>query len=837
MDKLIGTNPNQVPSNADLGTAAYLESNEVLLAKGSKVTAIAKEIANSARHVFIYDTSNDSDGGAWRKRTQGTSWYNEPLNTRIRGGRREFPAVALIVTEQFKVTIYDLDDPTVPMWMRFDAGSNVLIGNNVSNLWQSNMLNGMLMTGKNGGSAGFSIVDFIAEDNIGIWRASSGHLYRFRGSVAERNKSKAYNNTYDSSFALIGDMVYSCAMALESNAVINEKTGLPCPTLLAGTDLGLTVIRNWTDRIEKEVWDVYNGSDSYDEVRQIEVQDDILYWSVDATQVAYSIRLSDIESDINWGTYNNAAQGTHVRNLLMTQDHGGRTTTDMPTRVLGRNASNHLVVTKDAVGSYEAGSYGQYDSGLTIINQNTKTFVNSNAMAANVTAKYNSGYMPGYTMFANLASTDPRPLLGTVNVVNGDFDTASDFDSWGNQAGAGKSQFSIVSGRAYLNGRTSGGYDQIFQDVATIPGEDYVFEAEIEPVAHYPYYAVFARSGGSNTQTYGGEQMHSNQGFFYNRIYRIQVGFTATTDTARIVIGGNSANGDQGYFNNVALYPADLSRKRIKETVGRFGDQAIRVSAGGIVPRRPVAPGAELMGYGPCSNGNRLIADANHIRTSNIGVGTYTVCAWVKKASRTTNTYIMDAIDYYGGSSGSRMYFLIDNNQGFYVSSGGAASSITINALKDHEWNLVMATRDSSNNVRFGLNGDWYTPTANPTQSSNVTTDGTRYLTVSGYNGSWNFDYGWDSMALFRYSKTPITKEQFRKMYEDEWPMFQPNAKVTLYGDDNAVRALSRDPYTNLLHAGTVDGRSTFNGLTRVDNSENYITESIDAVKGIIAEE
>ena len=58
-----------------------------------------------------------------------------------------------------------------------------------------------------------------------------------------------------------------------------------------------------------------------------------------------------------------------------------------------------------------------------------------------------------------------------------------------------------------------------------------------------------------------------------------------------------------------------------------------------------------------------------------------------------------------------------------------------------------------------------------------------------------------------------------------------------LYGDDDGVRALSRDPYTNLLHAGTIDGRSTFKGLTRVDNSENYITASIDAVKGIIAEE
>ena len=60
---------------------------------------IAETIADTAVDVFVYDTSKDSDGGAWRKRTQGTSWYNETLNTATRGSRKEFPAVAVIVAE------------------------------------------------------------------------------------------------------------------------------------------------------------------------------------------------------------------------------------------------------------------------------------------------------------------------------------------------------------------------------------------------------------------------------------------------------------------------------------------------------------------------------------------------------------------------------------------------------------------------------------------------------------------------------------------------------------------------------------------------------------------
>ena len=40
MSKLIGTSPNQVPSNADLGTVAFLDTKELLLSKGSELSRI-----------------------------------------------------------------------------------------------------------------------------------------------------------------------------------------------------------------------------------------------------------------------------------------------------------------------------------------------------------------------------------------------------------------------------------------------------------------------------------------------------------------------------------------------------------------------------------------------------------------------------------------------------------------------------------------------------------------------------------------------------------------------------------------------------------------------------
>ena len=42
---------------------------------------------------------------------------------------------------------------------------------------------------------------------------------------------------------------------------------------------------------------------------------------------------------------------------------------------------------------------------------------------------------------------------------------------------------------------------------------------------------------------------------------------------------------------------------------------------------------------------------------------------------------------------------------------------------------------------------------------------------------------------------------------------------------------------TNLLHVGTSAGRSTFDGLQRVANTETPVTTAISAVNGLIAEQ
>ena len=67
--------------------------------------------------------------------------------------------------------------------------------------------------------------------------------------------------------------------------------------------------------------------------------------------------------------------------------------------------------------------------------------------------------------------------------------------------------------------------------------------------------------------------------------------------------------------------------------------------------------------------------------------------------------------------------------------------------------------------------------------------------------------------------------------------MFMRGAACTLYGSSDVVTALAHDLKTNLLHAGTSQGRSVFEGLVRVANIETPVGAAISAVNGLIVEE
>jgi trimeric autotransporter adhesin len=186
--------------------------------------------AVTAVDVFVYDTSRDSDGGAWRKRTQGTSWYNETLDTPTRGSRKEFPAVAVIVAESDTVTIYDGDDPSLPMWMVFNEGTANYIYSNGDALTSVNASNGMLVVG----TFRLQVINFVSDSG---WKSEDSWYYYSVKPISSRNDTNttAYNNT---GLRIVNPNVNDVAMTVLPNAPIDAATGLPVPTIAVATDGG-----------------------------------------------------------------------------------------------------------------------------------------------------------------------------------------------------------------------------------------------------------------------------------------------------------------------------------------------------------------------------------------------------------------------------------------------------------------------------------------------------------------------------------------------------------------------------------------------------------------------
>ena len=270
MPNLVGIGNSQVPTNAMLGGLAYQDSvGEINLEK------IKARTSDTATAIFVYDTRKDSDGGAWRHRTQNTSWYNEHSGS-TRGNRKEFPAVAVIVTEAYEIIIYDGDDPNLPMWMRFTipaytVGSNYAytpVGvvyvnaypHNSINLSCVHMLNGQLFVGANRGgnasqsfSAGFEI-NFINEEMYEYLHypttAARNSKWRLGGNISQRNSTQQTNtptNRYGNGIGISQNKYLGWAndvdMKVFPDDPIDPSTGLPKPTIVVATTLGISIMR------------------------------------------------------------------------------------------------------------------------------------------------------------------------------------------------------------------------------------------------------------------------------------------------------------------------------------------------------------------------------------------------------------------------------------------------------------------------------------------------------------------------------------------------------------------------------------------------------------------
>ena len=272
MPNIVGYGNTQVPTNSMLGDLAYQDSVDVEVIP--KIKAKINESASGGKNtIFVYDTSKDSDGGAWRKRTKHTSWYNEPPSS-TRGARKEFPSIAIIVGTNNYIDIYDADDSNCALWMRFTAGSgghsNVTMVQNTGVAHKVCMLNGILVEGSTTGSDnwGNAIINFISEEVV---RAdpNTGEGGYYTGNISQRNETTGSGYTNEGKGPQISNSrIRSLAMKVLPDARINRITGLPMPTIAYGHYYGYSIVTAKNDSYMSPYTNVYDitasAGSSYD---------------------------------------------------------------------------------------------------------------------------------------------------------------------------------------------------------------------------------------------------------------------------------------------------------------------------------------------------------------------------------------------------------------------------------------------------------------------------------------------------------------------------------------------------------------------------------------------
>jgi hypothetical protein len=770
------------------------------LAGISSIAAISSSISATAGDIFVYDTRKDSDGGAWRKRTQHTSWYNETLGTATRGTRKEFPAVAVIVATSSGVTIYDGDDPDLPMWMVFeDTEADMINTHNVNpNSFSLSALNANVLVGSHHPSYGeANVINFISDNGVSYYSAHSGD---YRGSISQRNDalSQTINSNYGT---LVNSVVKDVAMTVLPNAPIDDATGLPVPTIAVATNGGVSVIKD--DGTVVDHVDSAGGQST----QVAFTQDGKLAHSHDGHT---GIRIDSLRSsDFTYGSNKVARHNSeefYINYGLILSGWSG----NAPKLNTGSfNSGGQIVPVQDNILAERA------DTGLNLLARDFPGSPNNNRIAYTTTS-YNTGWMQGDIKGAFLSDTDTTNVTGSELITNTDF--SSDLSGWSN---GNPSQFTRVT--TNVGGDTDGklmyyavdnNVRTFHQNVTCVAGEKYVLSLRAcSDTAN----AMVIDIDGTNVITID----DNNNAAFITK----QHTFTAGSTSVRIRIESAAAN--RSYFTDFSVRLAVEDRS--------VNDNGLQVF--GTITKSAVATGADLVAYSGFSASNYLQQPYNS--DLDFGTGDFSIMFWYKAtAGDYTAQCFLHRGDGGAGTWGSGKIIQIEfngTNIAAFLAESAFSSFDTVAipgaTAATGQWQHYTLIRRASF-VGAYLNGELKDSTISNRDLSN-----TSAKTWIGERPNNSRPLDTTSLALFRMSASAPSDEQIKKIYNDEKHLYKENAKATLYGSSDAVTALGYDEDTELLHVGTSSGRSDFQGLRRINNTTTAVTTAISASDDLIAEQ
>ena len=834
--------------------------------------------AGTGETIFVYDTRNDADGGAWRKKCRHTSWYNETSGT-YRGTRKEFPAVAIIVLGQVRTTIYDGDDPSMPLWMQFRSGSaGYLLAPNDDRPSCVTALNGVIYIGAKNVYGGFHIIDFIKDEAKRIRAAvttNGTHGYWPTG-IAGRNGTDDAGGLwidtgrgYDSTDlgGLKSDDVWSVAVKALKGAPIDPITNLPIPTIAVAVDGGISIIKpEWHmglnhsntpsylhNDVSGHIVDINSSDNGYTQGYSVEWtdNDDLIFVMGDGNgDYCY---IHTIDGHIKWDntiTIDSKSSNTfhHVRSMW----RGRFTNSTTYSNLLSTgsdwsttwNTHQHKVPQVTAKKGYEFAARTR--GGLNHIYENPE---GDNSMIAYTTKSHTTGWMVGKEKMCVMASTDTTNLSGTDLAPNNCATTgpgrteANATTGWTN---GGMATFASSNTRAFegsyslhLTANTNGDY--CYFTFATTVGKKYTVSARLW-VTHDSFTIKCGTAAGSGNEYFESPAIGTVAQW---QMFTGSFQATATTSYFNVTESSTSQDSD-GYIDNVIITEADPDHTN---THGFAGAGALQqgVNRGlqvyGTVTKQPVATGAELCSYKGWSSSNYFYQAYNP--NLNHGSGDFAFYWWMNPNDSSSGSALWSLADNKtmtasNASSYIRLYFNGDDLR-YDLSTNGQSYDTGQKTLRMHpqdmkSWMLCHLIR-RGNYMEIWINGRRELVKVMQSFLWGASLFSAYSELRIGHDSSTGSPDSDVEMALFRSSRSAPSRHQIEKMYKDELGLFQENAKCTLVGSTNDhIEAMAYDKRSDILYVGAKGGRADFSGLVRINNNTTEVTRGISASNDLVVE-
>ena len=801
MSKLIGTNPNQVPLNSHLGSMAYQDASNFLRKDGGynmqRVDNLLDNDSNLPQHVFIYDTTKDSDGGEWRYSCQDKSWYKEELGTATRGTRRDFPAVVLIVTHTSTVTLYDADDPNLPMWMQFETnGTKIIRG--VSNSC-AKMLNAYLVVGDEGNYAGTTI-NFIL-DGVDNHRNIRGSLVSV-ANIAQRNDGLNYWGPPTTVVwgNAAGQYVYDLDIAVFDDADIDARTGLPIITIACASNNSILVLHDNSGVAQHGYINGYSAP-----WFKIAIDAEQKYiWGQRNTQGVYVASIGSVPTNGGSINENNAVNGTGGRRYQNVNDSfsPGLPFYDAQNTSQGYNVN---IIPRKAISS---------QSGLNLLKEDIILEGRPGGLIASINSEHNTGWLTGGTHVATF-NQGPRADIDKFEaegeVANGYFWDNSFVSSgeggWQNIA-VGTGTTTIADRKVTVTRVDQSNRGGVRQYISLKPGRTYTLTFKVISGT----LQLKAGAASSPTQYFNNENWNSIGRGVYSTRFEASEAYSGPYQFLIDMIAiSNGVTAEMSFVSVSEEKDVSLA----ESAVAVFGD----------VPKTPVAPGAELLALGP-------FASRQHVVIPNepqIGTGDFSMYFWLCLNSSGTQ-YVIDYRTADTTNSGLFAYLNVQNTWQIGTTSGSATFNTRAILANGTTWHFVCIKRVSGE-LQVHINDD-------PAIGASVTNEAgdidvmNRVLSIGCdvVNANYPLD---GRLALFRVNEDKaLSYEQVKYIYNTEKAMFAENSKITFAGRINNVEGMAYDDRTSDIIVGTSHGISRFNNLCLVDSDtsdDKYLSNWIDA--------